>query len=106
MFYLEKVANLIYIFPLFLKIIQRKKNERERKKFLQVVYSINTFVTSVGTYIFLLSDKARKLHADEFKPFCKLKLENFFVFCSRDFFFLEVFNIEQRRQFLLKKEYL
>lgn len=106
MFYLENVANLIYIFPLFLKIIQRKKTREREKKFLQVVYSINTFVTSVGTYIFLLSDKARKLHADEFKPFCKLKLENFFVFCSRDFFFLEVFNIEQRRQFLLKKEYL
>lgn len=86
MFYLENVANLIYIFPLFLKIIQRKKTREREKKFLQVVYSINTFVTSVGTYIFLLSDKARKLHADEFKPFCKLKLENFFVFCSRDFF--------------------
>lgn len=89
-----------------MKIIQRKKTREREKKFLQVVYSINTFVTSVGTYIFLLSDKARKLHADEFKPFCKLKLENFFVFCSRDFLFLEVFNIEQRRQFLLKKEYL
>lgn len=52
------------------------------------MYSINTFVTSVGTYIFLLSDKAREHYTRiNLNHFANKSFETFFCVMFKRFFF-------------------